>query len=114
MRARIRTRAADGLDRRPACIDRQERQIAGVADIERARIDRFENGRRGREFRPFDLVRQVFCEPRYFEQRTVAAFLVADAQRDDIGGNRRRLEREDESSSHKASGDVTDERGRTC
>src|SRR6185436_15822554 len=70
-------------------IHRQERQIAGIADIQRARVERFEDRCGSRKFRPFDLVRQIFRVARDFEQGTVAALLVADAKRHGVRGQRR-------------------------
>jgi hypothetical protein len=59
----------------------EESQIASVADVQRARLEGFEDRRRGGKFRPHDLVGKIPRQSCDFKQRAIAALLIADAQR---------------------------------
>ncbi len=71
---------------RARSVDCQEREITGVAKIQRAGVERFKDRRCRRKFRPLDLVRKIPGESRDFEQRAVSAFLITDAKRYHIRG----------------------------
>jgi hypothetical protein len=86
-------------------IDGQEGEIAGVTEIQRARVQRFKDRRCRGKFGPFDLVGKVLGQPRDFEQRAIAALLIADAQCHDIRRQRRCRERSaDQDSEQRSAG----------
>ncbi len=90
LRPRIRLGAADRLDRRPGRDGGEEGEVAGVADIEGAGVERLQDRRGGGEFRPLDPVGQILRVAGDLEERPVPALLVADPQDDLLraGGHR--------------------------
>jgi hypothetical protein len=78
LRAGVGAGAPDGLDRRTCGIDGEKRQIAGVTDVECARIECFENRRRCGKLRPFDSVRKILRQSRDFEKGAIATLLIAN------------------------------------
>jgi hypothetical protein len=112
LRARLGAGASDRLDRRTGGVHRQEGQIAGIADIERAGVQGLEDrGRRGK-LRPLDLVRQIAGEPGNLQQRAIAAFLIADPKRDGVRGQRRRHHRQSQCCAEQRSAGVAKARAK--
>jgi hypothetical protein len=86
--------ACNGFDRRTGGIHGQESQFAGVADVERASVERFENRRSRGKLRPFDFVRKILRQSRNLEQGAIATLLIANTKRYGVSGQRRCGDRE--------------------